>query len=176
MQSFFINECNCTANGFFSLFNVSNCFTNNQIICSINLYFDKISKEDDFINKNCIPLCPLECNRTEFKTSLTNSQFGSEFYLDFIVNKTAFKSKYDDEELTTAKITEEIVKLNIYYESLTFTEMTESASMDFVSLISSIGGFMGMFLGMSVMTLVEILEIIFKFFYSFIFAKNKFCI
>ena len=126
-----------------------------------------------FINENCIPLCPLECNRTEYKTSLTTSQFSSEIYYDYIKNKTAFHSKFDDEELTFRTVKEGLVKLNIYYDSLTYTEMTESVSMNAVSLLSSIGGFMGMFLGMSIMTLVEILEVLIKFFYSIVFEKKK---
>ena len=66
-----------------------------------------------------------------------------------------------------------IVKLNIYYDSLTYTESTESVSINFVSLFSSIGGFMGLFLGMSVMTLVEILEIIINILYE-TFLREKY--
>ena len=73
-------------------------------------------------------------------------------------------------------IEDNIVKLNVYYESLTYVVMTESIYMSFVSLFSSIGGFMGMFLGMSVMTLVEIFEIIFKFFSKILSNKHGFVI
>ena len=136
-------------------------------MCSINTYLEKIIKNEDFINQNCIHQCPLECNRTEYKTSLTNSHFAYEIYFDLINKISTLKSKYDDEDLSLKTIQEGIVKLNIYYESLAYVEMSESISMNLVSLFSSIGGFMGMFLGMSLMTLVEVLEIIIKFFSIF---------
>ena len=118
-------------------------------------------------------LCPLECIRTEYKTSISNSQFLSEIYFDYIKNNSAFSSKYDEDELTIDFIADDIVKLNIYYESLTYTLTEESVSINLVSMFSSIGGFMGMFLGMSIMTLVELLEIIIKYFYSLINPKKN---
>ncbi len=104
---------------------------------------------------------------------MTNSQFSAEIYHDFFKENPAFKSKYDEEEVSLHIVKQGITKLNIYYDSLTYTEMTESVSMNSVSLLSSISGFMGMFLGMSLMTLVEVLEIVIKFLYTF-FDKKKF--
>lgn len=135
---------------------------------------EKLSRPN-FINENCVPLCPLECNRTEYKNSLTNSQFSPDIYFDFIREKHAFKSKFDsseDGEITMQMVKEGLVKLNVFYDSLTYTEMSEQVSMNSVSLLSSIGGFMGMFLGMSLMTLVEILEVFIKIIYSVIFDKE----
>jgi len=59
LQSYFIEDCNCTANAFYTLFNVTNCHTNHQITCSIKTYMEKLSLPN-FLNENCIPLCPLE--------------------------------------------------------------------------------------------------------------------
>ena len=92
---------------------------------------------------------------------------------DYIKNNSAFSSKYDEDELTIDFIADDIVKLNIYYESLTYTLTEESVSINLVSMFSSIGGFIGMFLGMSIMTLVELLEIIIKYFYSLINPKKN---
>ena len=172
LQSIFIEDCNCTANAFYSLFNVTNCHTTQQITCTIKTYMEKISSPS-FLSQKCIPQCPLECNRTEYKASLTNSQFSAEIYYDFFRQYSSFHSKYDEEEITLKVVKEGLTKLNVYYDSLTFTEMTESVSMNSVSLLSSIGGFMGMFLGMSLMTLVEVLEIIIKFLYT-LFDKKHF--
>ena len=107
---------------------------------------------------------------------MTKSKFLSEINYDIIKSHDAFKSKYDENELTIADITDDIVKLNVYYESLTYTLSEESVSMNLVGLFASIGGFMGMFLGMSLMTLVELLEIIIKYFYFILFSKKTFLI
>ena len=128
----------------------------------MNTNLEKIIKAEDFINKICIPQCPLECNRTEYKAFLTNSHFSSEIYLDFLRAKPVFKSKYEKDELTLDVISQEIVKLNVYYDSLTYTVMSEAINTNIFSLFSSIGGFMGMFLGMSLITLIEILELLIR--------------
>ena len=104
---------------------------------------------------------------------MTKSKFLSEINYDIIKSHDAFKSKYDENELTIADITDDIVKLNVYYESLTYTLSEESVSMNLVGLFASIGGFMGSFLGMSLMTLVELLEIIIKFFFQYFYLKKK---
>jgi hypothetical protein len=176
LQTFFIDDCNCTSNSFFSFFNITNCKTESQSICSFNTYLETILKNENFINQNCIEngLCPLECNHTEFRISQSYSKFSIENYVDYILNHPGFKSKYDEKEISLEDVENGIVKLNIYYDSLTYTESTESVSINFVSLFSSIGGFMGLFLGMSVMTLVEILEIIINIFYeTFLCEKYK---
>jgi hypothetical protein len=175
LQTFFIDDCNCTSNSFFSFFNITNCQTESQSICSFNTYLETILKNENFINQNCIEngLCPLECNHTEFRISQSYSKFSIGNYVDYVLNHPGFKSKYDEKEMSLEDVENGIVKLNIYYDSLTYTESTESVSINFVSLFSSIGGFMGLFLGMSVMTLVEILEIIINILYE-TFLREKY--
>ena len=175
IQIYFIESCNCTSNAFFSFFNVKNCNTDSQILCSIKTYLEKISKNETFIDQNCIQkgFCPLECNRTEFKISLSYSKFSTELYLDYMKSHQGFESKYDENKsIEMEDVNDGLVKINIFYESLTYTDFTESVSISLAGLGSRIGGFMGMFLGMSLMTLVEILEIIIKFVQK-IFLRGK---
>ncbi len=80
--------------------------------------------------------------------------------MDLIKKRENFLSKYDNETLSDESIKNGLVKINIFYDSLSYTQITESAKMNKVSLLASIGGFMGMFLGMSLMTFVEILDIV----------------
>jgi uncharacterized membrane protein len=80
--------------------------------------------------------------------------------LDLIKKRDSFISKYDNETLSDESIKNGLVKINIFYDSLSYTQITESVKMNKVSLLASIGGFMGMFLGMSLMTFIEILELL----------------
>ena len=80
-------------------------------------------------------------------------------YVDVVKRRTNFLSKYDNKTLDTPIILNRLARVNIFYDSLSYTQITESVSMNLVSLLAAIGGFMGMFLGMSLMTLVELLEI-----------------
>jgi hypothetical protein len=49
------------------------------------------------------------------------------------------------------------VKLNIFYDSLSFELSTESAKMNIASMLASIGGNLGLFLGVSVFSLCELI-------------------
>ena len=158
-QKFYILYCNCSLFQIFSLYNETYCNTFEQLNCLNSIYFEKILSTD-FMKENCFPLCPLECYTNQYKTSQSNSQFSPETYMDLIRKRKNYLSKYDNETLSDESIKRGIVKLNIYYDSLSYTQITESAKMNKVSLLASIGGFMGMFLGMSLMTFVEILDIL----------------
>ena len=84
-------------------------------------------------------------------------------YVDVVKRRTNFLSKYDNKTLDTPIILNRLARVNIFYDSLSYTQITESVSMNLVSLLAAIGGFMGMFLGMSLMTLVEFLDILMRF-------------
>ena len=47
------------------------------------------------------------------------------------------------------------VSLNIFYSALSYELSTESPQTDFIWLFASIGGYLGLFLGMSVFSLFE---------------------
>lgn len=66
-------------------------------------------------------------------------------------------------DATTAK--NSFVGVNVFYESLSFIESSESPQMGIVSLLASIGGNLGLFLGVSLFSLAEIVEVIIEIFY-----------
>jgi hypothetical protein len=63
----------------------------------------------------------------------------------------------------TAK--ESIVDLYIFYESLSYKFTNESPQIDWISLVASIGGTLGLFLGVSVFSICEMLEVVVEIFY-----------
>ncbi|XP_078356042.1 acid-sensing ion channel 2-like [Oculina patagonica] len=52
-----------------------------------------------------------------------------------------------------------LLELRIYYESLTFSDVRQVASYDLYSLLGDVGGQIGLFLGASLLTLVEYLDL-----------------
>ena len=165
-QKFYVLHCKCMLIQYFSLYNETICNTIEQMDCAYGIYFNIINKPG-FFEESCYQLCPLECSTTEFNSFLTINSFSKEIYLDVVKSKQNFVSKYDNKTLSDEKILNKITKVNIYYETLSRTTLTESVSLNGVSLLASIGGFMGMFLGMSLMTLVEFFEIFFRILFYF---------
>ena len=64
-----------------------------------------------------------------------------------------------------AAVEKSIVSVKIFYDSLSYTNTTESPQMDVVSLVASVGGNSGLFLGVSVFSLCEIVEMLIEIYF-----------
>ena len=56
----------------------------------------------------------------------------------------------------------DLTHVSVYFIDTTFTEMTEKPLLETFDLVSSIGGLMGIFLGMSLLSMCEIIQFIFS--------------
>jgi hypothetical protein len=65
------------------------------------------------------------------------------------------------------------VNVNIYLESLSYTDVSESVAIDTVTLISNIGGSLGLLLGLCVITAVEAFELAVKLFMVYLRHKKS---
>ena len=57
-----------------------------------------------------------------------------------------------------------LLMVNVYYDELFYTEIEDEPKLEIETLLSLIGGYMALFLGMSLLSLVEIFEIFFILF------------
>lgn len=87
---------------------------------------------------NCVP----SCHSSSYQVTASYSTFPA----NFAVEKYDLLSSNDD-----------LLMANIFYESLSITEEVTSSSYNVVSLLSDIGGQLGLFLGVSVITVIEFL-------------------
>jgi hypothetical protein len=166
-QEFIISQCNCSLYAFYS-FNVTNCRTMAEALCSFSAFFEA---ENYFKEK--LNLCPVECESVEYKISTTTSGPLSKTYLQYLRNHPNIIAKYANiSEVTDEQLAASIVRLNVYYNDLGYTEISELPNSTLINLISSIGGTLGLFLGMSLLSGVELLDLIFQIICSFFF-KSK---
>jgi hypothetical protein len=157
-QRFIISKYNCSHPWFLTLFHVINKCTSEQN----DLIKDKFNH--DFINKYCISLCPLECSQTLYKTSLSFSHFSLDSIK--IKNNSNLSSDFIHRNLDLASTIEKsVAKVNIFYDRLSYTLTTDTPQMDAISLLGSIGGNLGLFLGVSVFSLCEVVEAFIEIFY-----------
>ncbi len=108
------------------------------------------------INSICRPLCPLECDTIKYEisnsfTKLSENEFKSFFQINTSINN--------------------VIWLNIYYENLEYTSISQVAHMDVLDLISNIGSNLSLFIGISFISLAEIVEILVEI--LCIFFENK---
>jgi hypothetical protein len=129
----------------------------------MHIYYEIFTK-DNYVEKNCIPHCPLECKSIQLSTSLSSSQYPIENYFELLKNdkilqETVFKSG------NWSFIKNSILKININYESLSYIYIRESEVLLFIYFISYIGGQMGLFLGTSFLSFIEMFEVLIEAFF-----------
>ena len=50
--------------------------------------------------------------------------------------------------------------VDIFYQELSYEEITQNIAFEFLSLLSEIGGFLGLLLGASVLTVCELIDFV----------------
>jgi hypothetical protein len=153
------NKCNCNDIYTPALTNLSYCITWKEFDCARkNAYISAIPTE----KRNF--LCPIECDSAEIESKFSSSNSFSSLYIKKLRQHDTVISKYENiTTITDEQIAKAVVHFNIFYTSLEYTEIAEVPVYTIVSLISNIGGTIGLFLGLSVLSSIEIIEKLLKF-------------
>jgi len=134
-------------------------------VCYVS--FDIIEKDIECIINNSIefsknPLylrdcdCPFECERT-FYTYLTSySQFPTLQYSSYLLESDLIKRKYPN--ITYEQLKKSVARVQIFYDEMKETVIEESVKTEISDLISNLGGTLGLFLGLSFLSLIEFVE------------------
>ncbi len=137
----------------------------NNCSCSLNSLDDEINNRCNLTKKPCIDefmndynqdlcfnsYCPLECDSFTYDITLkTQSRiaYGN-------ISKNAKHSGYK----TYENYTKTFYGIRIYYEELKYTLISQQSKIELFGLISNIGGTLGLFLGFSFVSFLEIFEI-----------------
>ena len=152
-----IEKCNCTDTAF-SLFDTHNCVTNEEAECLSNT-FTKEYQTSDFLLKKCLPLCPLECNKTEYKTTLTTSRLMGDIYAKYIEENPNLARDFLARPIDADTARESVTSLGVFYDTLSYTISTETPQMNIACLLAAIGGNLGLFMGVSLLSVCELVEI-----------------
>ena len=161
-QHFNLQKCGCAAQWVNYQIDGSypKCLTQEQGKCSHSFYIDEFNI-GDFITKNCLDKCPFECNSHRFDKYQSISAFpdpvGEEKRLK---ENPLLVSHYSNQSDFKMNLLANVVKVSIYYDtSMPFIEIQEEAKITSGSLLASIGGYFHLFLGMSILSFVELFDI-----------------
>ena len=176
-QLFIIDKCSCWD---YSLPKINNskvqaCFLNSDLICLAEKKIKLFKEFSELCNVNC----PMECKSQIYDVSISSAEYPTQWYAEKLImdNGTAFKILTQNNQLNYSKwnydyLKKTTLKLNVYYESLVFTHVYEAPAFTIDSLISFLGGNLGLFLGMSLLTVIEAVDFIFNVIY-FLYEKRK---
>ena len=141
-----------------------------ELISLKSAIFSREIFNEKFINEMCLPMCPLECNQTLYETSISSNKLNEQFwfYLYAIQNNPNLVLDFagDNKTLDLTRVRDSFVSVNVFYDKLSYTLTTESPQMDVVSLLSSIGANLGLFLEISLFSLCEIIEVAIEIFFN----------
>ena len=167
-----LKECGCTEAAYISLYSSEQmCDSNTTMFdCGWDILTKEFSNGQE--NESCEFKCPLECNLIEYKTTPSSYRLKGDLYKDFI-NENEIFSQDSNETLNADNAANSIVSFNIYYDSLSYLQTTESPKMNLVSLLASIGGNLSLLLGISLFSLFEVIELLIEIYFIFYKAKKQ---
>ncbi len=125
-----------------------------------------------FIQSKCSKLCPLECESTTYKQTVFEEKLSSNsvIYKDMINNYTNLTIEYFNfTKLTPEEFLKDFSLIYIYFDELKYTKISQIEKYTDIDLMSSIGGSLGLFLGMSFMSFFQLIDIIY---YTFLFVRG----
>ncbi|XP_019626998.1 PREDICTED: acid-sensing ion channel 1-like isoform X2 [Branchiostoma belcheri] len=93
--------------------------------------------------------CPVPCSMTKYSTSVSYSGWPNKLTKDYIVRTYSQTKDY---------MRENGVVFSVFYEQLNYERVRELKAMDGGQLASNIGGMMGLFIGASLLTILEVWE------------------
>ncbi|XP_066300711.1 acid-sensing ion channel 5-like isoform X1 [Branchiostoma lanceolatum] len=93
--------------------------------------------------------CPIPCTMTKYGAAVTYAGYPNR------LTKKSYNSAFN---LTPDYIKENGVILDIYYDALNYQKISQLKAVDSGQLASNMGGMMGLFIGASVMTILEVAE------------------
>ena len=156
LQKYIVENTGCYIKFYPNYNNSLPCNSEKNIKEALELrYFFYNEKE----NEKCYQHCPFKCDTQKFILSSTNK-------CNFLTDEQSNIIKYNPSKkfinYTVQDIKENFVEIKVYYPKLEYTRIDEFAKITELDLISNIGGTMGLFLGMSFLSLIEIVEFLTK--------------
>ncbi|KAL9982333.1 hypothetical protein ACROYT_G004363 [Oculina patagonica] len=166
-----IKTCGCTPPEFKADASVPICAPNDTVLCVYRSYekFGASSKKNE-----CEKDCPEPCEQVEYKTSFSYSGLQREALIEQLMSllngteelsadQAIYKPLLDMTRAEREKyIDDNIVSLDIYFEDLSYDIIEQTPLYEIWALIGNLGGTFGVFLGMSLLTLLEFLDFILR--------------
>jgi amiloride-sensitive sodium channel subunit alpha len=153
------SNCNCTSNlnNFDKdcLRSYTDVFESNKKKCVAG-YLKEFREK--YQHEKCSKYCPLECDSMNY---LINNYF--ELFPDSGQISLKAKSDYDLYNFSTyEEVSKHFIDLSIYYKNLKYKFISQNPKTEMFNFISNIGGLMGVFLGVSFLSFIEIFEILYE--------------
>ena len=109
--------------------------------------------------QNCVKFCPLECETTSYMTKVDAIKYNPSSYR-YKVSKEIISRYNDLSNMTDDEIKARLLNLYVFIENLSHQEISQISKVTVPDFLSNVGGTFGLFMGISMITFVELLEFI----------------
>ena len=163
-------KCYCSASLFVRINDLKDCENPSEISCAM-IAADDFYNQD--INTKCSPYCPRECDSITYSLSVSHSFFPNPKFSDFLISHPTIQTKFqlaktltNDTKLFTNdsvyidkdELKKSLAMININYDDVKYTKVSQIPKMTFEDLLANIGGQLGLFIGISFLSFVEIID------------------
>ncbi|KAK0055373.1 amiloride-sensitive sodium channel subunit gamma-2 [Biomphalaria pfeifferi] len=164
------NECKCLDTSYYfinvllKINGTKTCLTSDEVKCVTRI---KVSFRGD--NETCG--CYSPCSERIFDTYVSSRAWPNNDLLSVLVKDVCTTNVDICQKLknqSELEIRENFLKLNLFYRDLNYEELAEQPNYEIFQLLSDFGGTLGLWIGLSVLSLFEIINVIAELLYCLI--------
>ena len=141
--------------------------TTNASDCWVEI-FDKLNANGF---KSCN--CKLPCYEMHFHKSTSYSKWPSTADMPFYRSAFSKALGFNESTMTEEFIRRNFLKVNIFFKSMSFQRMTEEKKYTAAGVISNVGGQMGIWIGASMFSLMELIYLLAQFLHRVLSPRKK---
>lgn len=136
----------------------------NATPCSTRKQFDRLQKLVFSNYSMCAKECPFECSIVSYSAKTSYANYPSyEFYVSEMVNKPEFYTKlFGTSDVSYEMFSDVISAVFIGFDQLRYMYLSDKPSFEIADIFANVGGTLGLFLGFSILSFVELFDLIYK--------------
>ena len=149
-----------------SLHSNAPCMNTTQLDCVLDIVSEFMLNE---VKTKCKE-CPLECESEKYDLKITQAGFPTESYADSLIKLKPhifkdFIEKNYSQDIFYDKLRQNLLSFSVYFKEMKYIRIEQSIKTTIEDLVSSVGGTLGLFLGVIFLCLIELLQILFNIFF-----------
>jgi len=161
-------KCNCFYTKYPMYIHAEPCLNSTALECISSI-------ERGYANgysEKCLNECPLECESVTYDYTVSSLIFPSKEFYQATVNDLDFMKRNFAANLSFDLFKEEYLSLNVFISTNKYTLITEIPKITQTDLITNVGGSIGIFLGFSIFSLIEVMELLIQCVFIALFKKR----
>jgi amiloride-sensitive sodium channel subunit gamma len=169
-QDKLIDKCGCASAVIDSIRDAPYCESPDELDCEAKFtaYFSAADT-----NKICENVCREKCEYQLFDLSVKTVNYPLPKYLQYLASFQNFGNFTRDSATLEAYAKKAVIRVNINYEGYTYTLIEERAATSFEQLLGNVGGQLGLFIGISLLSLIECVEITIELIFLYFERKAR---